>query len=253
MFLSDMAWPEVDAISRDVIVVCAVSALEQHGPHLPLGTDHMLGTEIVRRIEARMPDRLLCLPTVWFGCSSHHMSFAGTVSVSVSTMQAVLRDTVSSVLRHGFRKVLFLNSHGGNRAMLACSIQQLGEEFPDAVLVGATYWDLVNDQLWKMRDSEFGGMGHACELETSILLCLAPRLVDMTKAVRDGRIAQSKYTRSEMLVDSAVSIYRPMSAITQDGTFGDPRSATAEKGERFLTAITDAVESLCADIFADRI
>src|ERR1039458_4402587 len=105
MFLETMKWPEVDKLDRhDVIAVCCISALEQHSLHLPLGTDDVIGSGILRRLEERMPNRLLCLPTVWLGCSSHHLSFAGTMSASTKTMKIVIRDVASSIIRHGDRK-----------------------------------------------------------------------------------------------------------------------------------------------------
>ena len=253
MFLETMKWPEVDKLDRDdVIAACCISALEQHSLHLPLGTDYVIGSGILRRLEELMPNRLLCLPTVWLGCSSHHLSFAGTMSASTKTMHRVIRDVASSIIGHGFGKILFLNSHGGNRAALACSIQELGHEFPDAGIVGATYWEVVNKELSEIRDTELGGMGHACELETSIMLALAGELVDMSKAEQDGIPAISGFSRAEMLADATVNIYKPFTEISHHGGYGDPRSASAQKGERFLGVIVTGLEALCGDLLAGR-
>lgn len=249
-----MKWPEVEALCRDdVVVVCCLSALEQHSLHLPMGTDYLIGKEIIRRLERSMPDKLLCLPTVWLGCSSHHLSFAGTMSTTLSTMQGVIRDITFSVNKHGFRKLLFINSHGGNRAALAASIQELGDELQHLDIIGVTYWEVVRNELASIRESEFGGLGHACELETSIILAAVGELVDMSKAEKDGIIAQSIYSRSEMLDGSSVNIYRSMSRISRHGGFGDPCLATAQKGESFLEAIVNGLRGLCADTLAGQI
>lgn len=249
-----MKWPEVEALCRnDIVVVCCLSALEQHSWHLPMGTDYLIGEEIMRRLERSMPEKLLCLPTVWLGCSSHHLSFAGTMSTSLATMQAVIRDITLSVSQHGFRKLLFINSHGGNRAVLAASIQELGHELPNMDIIGVTYWEVARKELASIRESEFGGLGHACELETSIILAAAGELVDMSKAEKDGVLAESVYSRSEMLDGSSVNIYRSMSRISRHGGFGDPCLATAQKGESFLDAIVNGLCELCTDTLAGRI
>lgn len=200
MFLERMTWQEIDLLNRDkTIALCCISATEQHSLHLPMGTDYFIGSEIVRRLEMAMPSQLLCVPTVWFGASSHHMDFAGTISISVSAMQTILHEIASSLYAHRFSKILFLNSHGGNRALLASAIQAMGETLPSVQAVGATYWEVARDGLSAVRESPFGGMGHACELETSIMLTLCPSFVTMDKAEQDGIISRSDFGRHEML------------------------------------------------------
>ena len=137
MFLEKMKWPEVAELPRkETMFVCCVSAMEQHSLHLPLGTDFFIGSEIVKRLEAEFPERMVCLPTIWFSSSGHHMDFPGTISLSSHNMMLVLKDIAKSIYAHGFRKLLLLNSHGGNRALLARSVQELGEEIPDFTIVG---------------------------------------------------------------------------------------------------------------------
>lgn len=254
MFLEKMKWPEINALCRnDVVVVCCLGSLEQHSWHLPMGTDYLIGEEIVRRLERSMPEELLCLPAIWLGCSSHHLSFAGTMSATLTTMLSVIRDITSSVAQHEFRKLLFVNSHGGNRAAMSASIQELGHEFPNMEIVGVTYWDAAKKELAAIRESEFGGMGHACELETSIVLAAAGELVDMSRAEIDGIPAGSAYSRSEMLSGPSVEVYKSMNEMSHHGGFGDPSLATAQKGESFLDAIVSSLSALCADILAERI
>jgi len=131
MFLETMKWSEVAGLSREeTIVVCCISAMEQHSLHLPMGTDYFIGSELVKRLEAEFPERLLCLPTIWFGSSGHHMDFPGTISISSHNMVQMLGDIARSLHAHGFGKLLILNSHGGNRSLLARSVQELGEEIP---------------------------------------------------------------------------------------------------------------------------
>jgi creatinine amidohydrolase len=254
MFLEKMKWPEVAELSREqTIFVCCISAMEQHSLHMPLGTDFFIGREIVKRLEAEFPDKLVCLPTIWFGSSGHHMDYPGTISLTSNTMVLVLRDIAKSIHAHGFRKLLLLNSHGGNRGLLARSVQELGEEIPELAIVGATYWEVAKEQLTAIRESPFGGLGHACELETSIILTIDSNLVDLQKAKADGIPAPSRFTRNELLHPPVVAVYRTMKQTTNYGGVGDPTLASAEKGERMLQAITGELRLLCQDFFADRL
>ena len=157
-------------------------------------------------------------------------------------------------MKHGFRKLLILNSHGGNQATLAYSIQAMAHRFPDSLIVGATYWDLVTKELSQIRETEFGGMGHACELETSILLSIAPKLVDLSKAEPDGMtLSESEFGRQELLSSSAIAVYKTFAETSRHGGHGDPQTASAEKGERFLQIIGNGVKRLCEDMLAGKI
>jgi creatinine amidohydrolase len=254
MFLEKMKSSEVAQLQcEQTIVVCGISAMEQHSLHLPMGTDFVIGSEIVKRLEAEFPDRLLCLPVIWFGSSGHHMDFSGTISVSSHNMVLLLRDIARSIYAHGFRKLLLLNSHGGNRGLLARSVQELGEEIPDLSIVGTTYWEVAREQLTAIRETPFGGLGHACELETSIILRIDPTLASMDQARADGLQPESRFTRGEMLQPPIVSTYRTMKQMTAHGGVGDPTCANAEKGEQMLEAVTMQLRLLCEDFFADRL
>jgi creatinine amidohydrolase len=254
MFLEKMKWSEVAELPREeMIVVCVISAMEQHSLHLPLGTDYLIGSELVSRLEAELPANLVCLPVIWFGSSGHHMSFPGTISVSSQNMVLMLKDIARSVHAHGFLRLLLLNSHGGNRGLLARSVQELGEELPELSVAGATYWEIAKDGISAIRESPFGGLGHACELETSIVLRIDHTLVDMSKAEADGLQSESRFTRAEMLHTPPVNLYRTMKQTTRHGGFGDPTLASAEKGERMLQAITLELRNVCQDFLAGRL
>jgi len=181
------------------------------------------------------------------------MDFAGTISVSPDNMVSILEDIARSIYAHGFRKLLVLNSHGGNRALLARSVQELGEKITDLSVVGVTYWETAKDQLTDLRESPFGGLGHACELETSIILNIDKTLVDMEKAQPDGIQPESRFTQAELLHPPVVATYKTFKQMTRNGGIGDPTLASAEKGERMLQAVTKELRSLCEDFFLGRL
>jgi creatinine amidohydrolase len=114
MLLPEMTWPEIGNLSRDIPVVVPVAALEQHGHHMPVFTDSLLVGEVVRRVGAAMADRVLIAPLMWLGNSHHHMDFPGTLSASPRVYLDLLNDLAESLIAHGFRRIVFINGHGGN-------------------------------------------------------------------------------------------------------------------------------------------
>ena len=114
MLLQEMTWPEIANLSRDIPVVVPVAALEQHGHHMPVFTDSLLVGEVVRRVGEAMRDRVLIAPLMWLGNSHHHMDFPGTLSASPRVYLDLLNDLAENVIAHGFRRIVFVNGHGGN-------------------------------------------------------------------------------------------------------------------------------------------
>src|SRR3954454_23438197 len=125
--LDKLTWPEVQAeleAGRDTVVV-AFGATEQHGPHMPLATDALIGDELARAVAARID--AFVAPTVRLGCSPHHLDFPGTLSLEDSTFHAIVGDLVRSLARGGFRRVVLLPTHGGNFGPLAAAVEKLGD------------------------------------------------------------------------------------------------------------------------------
>jgi creatinine amidohydrolase len=237
LFLAELTWHEVDTHDRSCIVVVPFGALEQHSLHLPLETDALIAQELSRRLDAACGGRLLVLPTQWLGFSPHHMSFSGTVTASAGTYMEMANQILSSVAHAGFRNLLILNSHGGNAAILEVVLAEFHAKHSNAQTVLVTYWNVAVDELQKLRESPIGGMGHACELETSLVLATKPGLVHTAKLEPDGMGMRSRFLYRDMLVPGTVSTWCNSAETSKHGGEGDPTSASAEKGERFFTAI----------------
>lgn len=244
MLLQQATWREIDALARETIVVVPFGAMEQHGPHMPLETDSRIAVELMRRLDAAVAETALILPVQWIGYSPHHMDFPGSITLSFETYIRVAIEICSSIARAGFVRFLLLNAHGGNRAVLDVASTELKFQFPKASFVTATYWSLARTELQSLRETAEGGMGHACELETSMLLASAPHLVKMQHASADGRWPCSEFLAHDMLGGGQAGIAVAFSELTQSGTNGDPRTASSEKGEKFLSAITARLVAL---------
>jgi creatinine amidohydrolase len=217
-------------------VVFACGAVEQHGPHLPLFVDAEHGTRLAVEVARRL-DETFVAPTVRIGCSEHHMTFPGTISVQSETLEAVCHDYCVSLVRHGIRRICIIPSHGGNFAPLAIMLPRLRAAVaPDCEIV--TFDDLMGlADLWRRVIEDQLGHGdrvgaHADIAETSIMKALHPDLV------RDD-LAEPGYTEplSSEVVERLMS--EGMAAVSRNGILGDARGATAGAGEACIAALAD--------------
>jgi creatinine amidohydrolase len=239
--LDTLTWPQVRAqidAGRDTVVL-ALGATEQHGRHLPLATDALLGDHLARMLADRL-DAFLA-PTLRVGCSEHHLGFAGTMSLSEGTFHAVVGDLVRSLLTGGFRRIVLVPTHGGNFAPLAAAVAKLDESQAVTALT-----DLgVLFQIAQMGEREYGvplaeGGLHAGEWETSLLLAIHPELVKMEHA-------EAGFTGDPQDALQGIFAEGGVAALSKNGAIGDPRRATAEHGQRYWSAAVDlALEQIQA-------
>jgi creatinine amidohydrolase len=242
--LFEMNWPAVAALSKDTPVVIPIAALEQHGRHMPVFTDSLLLGEVVRRVIEKMNDRVLFVPLTWIGNSHHHIDFAGTISASPRLYLDLLIDLAENMMFHGFKRILLLNGHGGNivpaqQAMF--ELRQKHRQRNDLLLLSATYWTLGGKPNEVDPAIKQNRMGHACEWETSMILRIAPHLVgDLSKVepVEFGKPFEPAH-RAWITKDR-----------TAPGHIGDPRNATAEKGETIFKVFSADVVSLLERMIA---
>lgn len=228
-----MAAPQLQAIasSPGSLAILPVGALEQHGPHLPVITDtasaHAAAVRAARLIVGDIP--VAVLPGFWLGMSEHHFSFGGTISLDLITYRSILDCVVRSLKVLGFKRLLIVNGHGGNVEALAVLARELAVAHAMPV-VTTTPWYLAPAETRAVFESNFEGR-HACEGETSIMLAISPDTVHRDQfehAMRtrpNGIAARAGFYRFYSFAERA-----PITGIT-----GDPRSASAEKGEKFLS------------------
>ena len=242
MLLSDLTWPEVKSLDfNKLIVLLPTASFEQHGHHLPFTTDTDIATAIAQRLEQRFPETILLLPTLWPGLSTHHMHFPGTMDVTQDNYIKLVTDLGKSIASMGAKKCFILNGHGGNDTPLRAVLRELKTQVPQTRFVFASYWTLAAAELKAVRESGMGGMGHACEMETSVMLYLHPSRVKMERAKRDGPTHDDPYRKADMQYGRPVFFVNEFHEVTETGVVGDPTLASAEKGKRFLDGAVDAV------------
>jgi len=241
---------EIAALDKDqAMVLLPLASTEQHGDHLPVGTDSIILQTLIERIFQRGDTRLnlVFAPFLPIGKSNEHMGYPGTLTFSTQTYYALLRDIASSVARSGFKKLVLLNSHGGNTDMLNLISRDLRIDFGLRVFV-FDWWftPFWQDGLAGVQESGRYGVFHACELETSLMLEAREYTVRMDKAVDEDpppALGEGKY---QTILGPFTAGWRTED-VTSSGVIGAPTFATREKGkklydyavERFFDIMTE--------------
>lgn len=215
------------------VAILPVGAVEQHGPHLAVLTDARIAESFAARLAGELgADALLC-PLQPYGLSEHHERFAGTLTLTPPTFVTVMLDLVASLKAQGFTKVVIVNGHGGNIDALSLVARRARSEL--GVLVASMMWaKLARDVC--AAEASGPAYGHACELETSLAMVLAPEVVrpDRIRAPAE-RPQVDPLSAPRGYVDIAIRF----DELATDGVYGDPTNASRELGEQILTVALD--------------
>jgi creatinine amidohydrolase len=232
--LPDKAWAPV---------IVATGAIEQHGPHLPVAVDAFLGQVWLNLILGRLPATTSCYvaPPITIGKSNEHTGFPGTLSISKETLRLQLLALAAQLHTWGFRELVILNTHGGNSAVLTCTLREIRALYGPTGFHAAV---LKPDDAAGLSAQEAAYGFHAGEFETSLLLATAPHLVQHAAAAchYPARLSDPGELRPEC---APATFAWASQDVSPDGTMGDAPAATAEKGARWLDAISTA---LAADL-----
>ena len=228
-----------EAAAADAVVLLPVASTEQHGPHLATGVDVFLGGEGCRRAALLVAEkrRIVVAPTVWMGLAEHHVAYGGTMTVSLSTYHALLRDLCDAILRAGFKHILIVNSHGGNIAALAALTVDLTRELKAPIATTALYALPHAAGAYKAVLEDQEGVRHACEAETSMMLAIA------ADCVRSDRIGEAFGPMTPSPTANPLLVWTSFKDVSPSGVMGDARRASADKGEKLL----DIAARLLAD------
>jgi len=241
MKFAELTAPQIQRIDRDrTLLVAPIAACEQHSNHLPVITDTLLCGAVAEGVEARLPERVLTLPVLWLGASDHHVPFGGTLTASLPTYEAMLIELLRPLLQQGFSRVLLLNGHGGNIDPLRVALRRLDNEFPKALLTGAAYWDLAAAELAALCKGPRTSVGHACEIETSMMMAIRPDLVH-TDLIRDDPCPDPAGLNGLFWA-------RDFKRRTDHGAVGYPEYASPESGRKMLDAVVDRVSGLAQSL-----
>ena len=238
--LSETHWKDVKDTDFEMAVL-PWGATEAHNYHLPYGTDNIEAEYIAAesaRIAWERGAKLIVLPNIPFGVNTGQADIKLDINLYPSTQLVILTDIAETLNRHGIRKLVILNSHGGND--FKPIIRELGAKFPD------TFICLCNWYQWRGKESFFEHKGdHADEMETSLLLYLTPHLVRPIDEAGEGKEKQPKI---EALRQGWVWAERRWSQVTADTGIGNPKAATRAKGEKYFKVLTEEVAAALMEL-----
>lgn len=237
---------EMEQINKDkTMVLIPIGSLEQHGNHLPLGTDSMIVNELIKYITKELDTALdlLVFPTVSIGLSTEHHNFCGSITLKPDTLYRMLDDICSNLSHHGFKKIVFLNAHGGNTPIIQVLSRELRiSKGIDIFIIQSGFWDKpeVKSTISKGNIWDF----HGGEMETSMVMAIDEKLVNLDVSVA----GKPKHT----ICNKQLGLFGPISIswIGEDwvdeegdpiGIGGNPSGATVEKGKVIFKSFSESI------------
>ena len=210
-----LTWEEVRDADKDRVVILNVSATEDHGPHMPLDTDTVLGMAVAEGVALAAPDEVFVMPPVPYGFNEHHKDFPGVIWIQPETLIAFVTDVTKSLAHHGFRRILLLNSHGSNHPCLDLAARKT-------------------------------------VIETAMYMHLHPGRVHIEKSTTQNlHNPDSKFFNLDLAGGGGgAMLMRWWSEVSPDGTMGDPTVADPETGKKFLAAAIEETTALIREIRA---
>ena len=242
------AQPDSLPLNRDRVVLIPVGHTEQHGLHLSMNTDSVIIEAIAQGVVDQIPEQALELPSLPYGVSTHRKSFAGTFNMGGRAFEDFQLAVIGRLIEGGADRIYLMSGHGGNVSFLVNVAKYAGERFPGAFIATATLHTsgkIGTRSLEQHRRSKRGGMGHAGELETALMLHLRPDLCRKERAVDETDFIATENYYMDWVEGGELIANPPWEDDTQTGAYGAGTLATAENGARWLSA---AIEEKVAHV-----
>lgn len=250
-FFPYLTWTEVQAMpdKANVVLLQPVGAIEQHGPHLPLIVDAAIGVAVLGKALEKLNPEIpaYALPPLYYGKSNEHWHFPGTITLSAQTLIATLTEVAESVYRAGFRKLVLLNSHGGQPQVMEIVARDLHQQHEDFMVFPLFTWRVPHcaGEFLSSKEKELGI--HAGDAETSLMLSVLPDQVQMQKAIAE--YPHGLPEESLLSMEGKLPFAWTTRDLSQSGVLGDPTVATKEKGDRLLDSVSDGWVQVIQDIY----
>ena len=245
--LTEMSWPEVEKALKTVeIAIIPVGAHEQHGPNLAESCDAVRAREFSKLAAERLYPYVVVTPTVNMGISYHHMPFPGTITLRPETLIELLRDICNSLKKHGLKKFLFLNGHGGNSTTLDIATKILHEE-ENIEVAQVKYTDLAPESLAKYIHSE--EFGHSCEREVSEALYLIPEIVK-TDSIEKSKTKKFPIDNVSPVSGGPFTMGYSWDQKSINGALGDATQASKEIGKAICDEALDNLANFIEEFMA---
>ena len=226
-------------VDIEKVLLIPIGHTEQHGYHAPLSTDTIIINAVGQGTAKAVPELAACLPVFPYGVSTHRRSFPGTFNVGGREFEDLWLAVIDTLAAGGFTRFYLLSGHGGNSSFLVNVVKYAGEKYPN-IFCATAFLYLSGPKgvqaLEAKRESALGGMGHACELETSLVLYLRSELIHLDRAVDETNFITTPSYYMDWIEGGALVANPPWEDDTRTGAYGAGSLATAEKGEYWLKA-----------------
>jgi creatinine amidohydrolase/Fe(II)-dependent formamide hydrolase-like protein len=248
IFFGELSSEEVDRISsEEALILIPIGSIEQHGHHLPIATDSIISQEVTRLIAERINNEfhVLVFPQIPFGKSTEHTSRPGTVSLEIKVLTNLLHNICKDLVKNNFKKIVFINGHGGNTNLLNSILREIREE--TGAFVSSIYLyseTFLKESLDRFKLEELD-VFHACTLETSFMMVLKPELVHMEKTSKEKPhkfTEESGYKYLKLAGSKGIEFSWLIDDVSDSGVIGDPTKASVELGQEVLESL---VEKIC--------
>ncbi|QDL12366.1 creatininase family protein [Brasilonema octagenarum UFV-E1] len=251
-FFPYLSWTDIQAMpnKEDVVIIQPVGSIEQHGLHLPLIVDAAIGMAVLGKALEKLDTSIpaYALPILYYGKSNEHWHFPGTMTLSAETLIATLMEVGESVYRAGFRKLVLMNSHGGQPQVMEIVARDLHIKYDEFLVFPLFTWRVphITSELVTLKEKQVGI--HAGDAETSLMLAILPEQVKMDAAVAEYPPEQPE--GSLLSIEGKLPFAWATRDLSKSGVVGDPTVATKEKGDRILESVSDGWVRVIKDVYA---
>jgi creatinine amidohydrolase len=237
-FIEEMNAVEVrKTVNEKTIAILVFGACENHGDHMPFGSDFIFPTEIAKRLATKV-NNVIVLPAIPYGVSLHHDQFQMTMSINPETLVGIISDLLSSLIQNKIRRVLIINGHDGNIGPIEVAARSIKNKHPEMTIACLESWWILVGQLKKDLFEVWSGLGHGGEAETSAILAVRPDLVNMESAPKEviPKLPEN------------IRIFWKFDELTSTGATGAPQKASIEKGNEILQMLEDLLLSFIKEL-----
>ncbi len=253
-FFSYLSWTEIQALpdKENIVIIQPMGAIEQHGPHLPIAVDSVISLGVLgkalEQLESQIP--AYALPCLYYGKSNEHSGFPGTITLTASTLLNLLKEIAESFYQSGFRKLILMNSHGGQIQILEIAARDIHEKYPDFSVFPLFTWRVpqIAAELLTTKEQEEGI--HAGDAETSLMLALLPEKVNLDLAVKE--YPQNLPQNSLLSLEGNLPFAWLTKELSKSGVIGDATVATKEKGDRLLESLAKSWAQVIREVYQFR-
>ena len=247
-FWSDLSSEEIKKIGKNIILIFPFSSVEQHGSHLPSGTDKLILEGILEKFVFNHPKlkNFLVLPNISIGSASEHLNSEGTISANSTKYIDYIVSIVEQFCDRKYKKFLFINSHGGQISHLDIVAKEIKSKYKSVDIIKANYF-LFNGYEKIINKKELSYGYHGGEFETSLMLYLYPKLVKLNK-IEKHQLSPDINSKDIISYEKTIKRAWNTTDLSKSGIIGDPTKASALKGKKILEVTLNTLKKIIAEM-----